>query len=250
MSCSPLPPSHLPRGDISQKGMRDLPTALPCGPGTERQGGPSPPRLSSTEYPRRCSPFLLGTLSPLCRSTVLCIGLQGTCGLQGLLFSPVIWVEGTLPHLGSHHLPSHPHLTLTPICLSPSSQFSLKKDSESSVTKSPCIIFLEVSRLSITSLSCQKGCSGLPGPPKGTTTQDPARGCSLELFPGVDERCPESRLLVLELGHFNSKNSCCFKVFTSSFNTRAGSVHVLKPVCRNGFIGRMFIFETSTILES
>ncbi|XP_061049941.1 calcipressin-1 isoform X2 [Eubalaena glacialis] len=44
--------------------MRDLPTALPCGPGTERQGGPSPPRLSSTEYPRRCSPFLLGTLSP------------------------------------------------------------------------------------------------------------------------------------------------------------------------------------------
>lgn len=109
----PLPLSHLPGGDTSQQGMQDLPTALPCGPGTDRQEGPSPPPLSSHEYPRRCSPFLLGILSPLCRSTVLCIGLHGTCGLQGLPFSPVTWVEGMLPHLGSHRLPSHPHLPLT-----------------------------------------------------------------------------------------------------------------------------------------
>lgn len=160
--------------------------------------------------------------------------------------------------MGSRASPSHqspgwraccPIWALT-VCLSPSSQFSLKKDSESSVTKSPCIIFLEVSRLSITSLSGQKGFSGLPGSPKGTRTQDPAGGRSLELFPGADERSRESRLLVLELGHFNSKSSCCFIVFTSSFNTRARSVHILKPECRNGFIGRMLIFETTTILES
>ncbi|TKC43171.1 hypothetical protein EI555_007530 [Monodon monoceros] len=54
----PLPLSHLPGGDTSQQGMQDLPTALPCGPGTDRQEGPSPPPLSSHEYPRRCSPFL------------------------------------------------------------------------------------------------------------------------------------------------------------------------------------------------